>query len=184
MQGEELAKVEGFKYLISTVQSNGECGREVTKRVGHNFIGRIELVEKNVRSALQQASIGKVYNVAVRPAMFYRLETVALTKRQEAEMELAELKMLRFSFGVTRINKTKNESEAQVGRIGEKTREARLRYGITGRSYREEATKPSYDLLTAVRTRRHYLLGHIQRIPAKRLVRRAVLALGQRAGPP
>ena len=37
---------------------------------------------------------GKVYKVAVRPAMVYGLETVALTKRQEAEMEVAELKML------------------------------------------------------------------------------------------
>ena len=53
---------------------------------------------------------------------------------------------------------------------------------ITGRSYREEATKPSYDLLTAVRT--HHWLNHILRMPADRLVRRAVLALGQRAGPP
>ena len=33
MQGEEVAKVEDFKYLGSTVQSNGECGREVKKRV-------------------------------------------------------------------------------------------------------------------------------------------------------
>ena len=32
MQGEELAKVEDFKYLGSTVQSNGECGREVKNR--------------------------------------------------------------------------------------------------------------------------------------------------------
>ena len=40
---------------------------------------------------------GKVYKVAVRPAMLYGLETVALTKRQEADMEVAELKMLRFS---------------------------------------------------------------------------------------
>ena len=55
---------------------------------------------------------------------------------------------------------------------------------ITGRSYREEATKPSYDLLKAVRSRRHHWLGHILRMPADRLVRRAVLALGQRAGPP
>ena len=39
---------------------------------------------------------GKVYKLAVRPAMLYGLETVVLTKRQEAEMEMAELKMLRF----------------------------------------------------------------------------------------
>ena len=50
---------------------------------------------------------GKVYKVAVRPAMLYGLETVALTKRQEAEMEVAELKMLRFSLGVTRMDKTR-----------------------------------------------------------------------------
>ena len=36
--------------------------------------------------------------------MLYGLETVALTKRQEAEMEVAELKMLRFSLGVTRMD--------------------------------------------------------------------------------
>ena len=52
---------------------------------------------------------GKVYKVAVRPAMLYGLETVALTKRQEAEMEVAELKMLRFSLGVTRMDKIRNE---------------------------------------------------------------------------
>ena len=43
--------------------------------------------------------------VAVRPATLYGLESVALTKRQEAEMEVGELKMLRFSLGVTRMDK-------------------------------------------------------------------------------
>ena len=74
---------------------------------------------------------GKVYRVAVRPAMLYGLETVALTKRQEAEIEVAELKMLRFSLGVTRMDSIRNEyirGTAQVGRFGEKTREARLRW--------------------------------------------------------
>ena len=52
---------------------------------------------------------GTVYKVAVRPAMLYRLKTVALTKRQESEMEVAELKMLRFILGVTRMDKIRNE---------------------------------------------------------------------------
>ena len=72
---------------------------------------------------------GKVYSVEVRPAMLYRLDTVALTKRQEAEMEVTELKMLRFSLGVTRTDKIRNEyirGTAQVGRFVEKTREVRL----------------------------------------------------------
>ena len=41
--------------------------------------------------------------------MLHRLETVALTKRQEADMEVAELKMLQFSLGVTRMDKIRNE---------------------------------------------------------------------------
>ncbi|KAK3569500.1 hypothetical protein QTP86_031667 [Hemibagrus guttatus] len=33
LQGEEVKKVQEFKYLGSTFQSNGECGKEVKKRV-------------------------------------------------------------------------------------------------------------------------------------------------------
>ena len=46
-------------------------------------------------------------------------------------MEVAELKMLRLSLGVTRMDKIRNEyirGTAHVGRFGEKTREARLRW--------------------------------------------------------
>ena len=131
MQGEEVSKVEDFKYLGSTVQSNGECGREVKKRVqaGWNGWRRMSgvICDRRVSARVK----GKVYRVAVRPAMLYGLETVALTKRQEAEMEVAELKMLRFSLGATRMDKIRNEyirGTAQVGRFGEKTREARLRW--------------------------------------------------------
>ena len=132
MQGEEVAKVEDFKYLGSTVQNNGECGREVKKRVqaGWNGWRRMPgaICDRRVPSTRVK---GKVYRVAVRPAMLYGLETVALTKRQDAEMEVAEWKMLRFSLGVKRIDKIRNEyirGTAQVGRFGEKTREARLRW--------------------------------------------------------
>ena len=39
MQGEEVVKVEDFKYLGSTVQSNGESGRGVKKRVQAGWNG-------------------------------------------------------------------------------------------------------------------------------------------------
>ena len=116
-------------YLGSTVQSNGECGREVKKKVqaGWNGWRRMSGVICDRRVPVRVK--GKVYRVAVRPAMLYGLETAALTKRQE--MEVAELKMLRFSLGVTRMDKIRNDyirGTAQVGRFGEKTREARLRW--------------------------------------------------------
>ncbi|KAK3533098.1 hypothetical protein QTP70_006780 [Hemibagrus guttatus] len=77
---------------VSRIQSNGECGKEVKKRV--------------------------------------QAETVSLRKRQESELEVAELKMLRFSLGVTRLDRIRNEyirGTAHVGRLEDKVREARLR---------------------------------------------------------
>ena len=53
----------------------------------------------------------KVYRVAVRAAMLYGLETVALTKRQEAEMEVAELNMLRFSQEWTKSGTSTSEGQ-------------------------------------------------------------------------
>ena len=108
MQGEEVVQVEDFKYMGSTVQNNGECGREVKKRLqaGWNCWRRMSGV---ICDMLVPARVKwKVYKVAVRPAMLYGLETVALTKRQEAEMEVADWKMLRFSIGVTRMDKVRN----------------------------------------------------------------------------
>ncbi|KAK3526882.1 hypothetical protein QTP86_003607 [Hemibagrus guttatus] len=63
--------------------------------------------------------------------MLYGLETVSLRKRQESELEVAELKMLRFSLGVTRLDRIRNEyirGTAHVGRLGDTVREARLRW--------------------------------------------------------
>ncbi|KAK3556489.1 hypothetical protein QTP70_008319 [Hemibagrus guttatus] len=37
LQGEEVKKVQEFKYLGSTVQSNGECGKE-----DHGFKNRLQ----------------------------------------------------------------------------------------------------------------------------------------------
>ena len=58
---------------------------------------------------LSACAKGKVHKTVVRPAMMYGLETVPLTKKQEAELAVAELKMLRFSFEVMRMDKIKNK---------------------------------------------------------------------------
>ncbi|KAK3534872.1 hypothetical protein QTP86_032390, partial [Hemibagrus guttatus] len=131
LQGEEVKKVQEFKYLGSTVQSNGECGKEVKKRVqaGWNGWRKVSgiLCDQKISARIK----GKVYRTVVRPAMLYGLETVSLRKRQESELEVAELKMLRFSLGVTRLDRIRNEyirGTAHVGRLGDKVREARLRW--------------------------------------------------------
>ena len=63
--------------------------------------------------------------------MVYGLETVAVTKKQVEEMEVAEMKMLRFTMGVTRKDKIRNEhirSIVKVERLRMKIREGRLRW--------------------------------------------------------
>ncbi|KAK3542457.1 hypothetical protein QTP86_025884, partial [Hemibagrus guttatus] len=131
LQGEEVKKVQEFKYLGSTVQSNGECGKEVKKQVqaGWNGWRKVSgvLCDRKISARIK----GKVYRTVVRPAMLYGLETVSLRKRQESELEVAELKMLRFSLGVTRLDRIRNEynrGTAHVGCLGDKVREARLRW--------------------------------------------------------
>ena len=63
--------------------------------------------------------------------MVYGLETVAFTKTQVEEMEVAEMKMLRFAMRVTRKDKIRNEyirSTVKVEQLGMKMREGRLRW--------------------------------------------------------
>ena len=84
------------------VQESGSCEREVKKRVqaGWNRWRKVSGVICNRR--LPARVKGKVYSSVLRPAMVYGLEMVAVTKKQVEEMEVAEIKMLRFAMRVTR----------------------------------------------------------------------------------
>ncbi|KAK3540940.1 hypothetical protein QTP86_006406 [Hemibagrus guttatus] len=143
LQGEEVKKVQEFKYLGSTVQSNGEYEKEVKKQVqaGWNGWRKVSgvLCDRKISARIK----GKVYRTVVRAAMLYGLETVSLRKRQESELEVAELKMLRFSLGVTRLDRIRNKfirGTAHVVHLGDKVREARLRW--FGHVQRRESVAP------------------------------------------
>ena len=60
---------------------------------------------------------------------------------------------------------------------------SRCLHRITGRSYREEALSPTFDLTAAVRSRRMRWLGHILRMPEDRLLHQTVRELAA-DGPP
>ncbi|KAK3524928.1 hypothetical protein QTP86_011499 [Hemibagrus guttatus] len=106
LQGEEVKKVQEFKYLGSTVQSNGECGKEAKKRVqaGWNGWRKVSgvLCDRKISARIK----GKMYRTVVRPAMLYGLETVSLRKRQESELEVAELKMLSANLHLSMFSST------------------------------------------------------------------------------
>ena len=133
MKNTKVPRVKKFKYLGSTVQESGSCEREIKKRVqaGWNGWRRVSGVICNRKLPVRVK--GKVCSTVARSAMVYGLETLPVTKKQVEEMEVAEMKMLRFAMGVTRKDNIRNEhirSTVKVDRLGMKMREGRLRcYG-------------------------------------------------------
>ena len=125
MEDAKVPRVKKFKYLGSTVQESGDCENKIKKRVqpGWNGWRRVSgvICDRRLPARVKE----KVCSSVVRPAMVYGLETVAVTKKQVEEMEVAEMKMLRFAMGVTRKDKIRNEhirGTVKVERLGIKMR--------------------------------------------------------------
>ena len=51
----------------------------------------------------------KVYNTVLRPAMMCGAETWAVKKTQEKKLDVAEMRMLRWMSGVTKLDRIRNE---------------------------------------------------------------------------
>ena len=131
MEDTIVPRVKEFKYLRSTMQESSGCEREVKKRVqaGWNGWRRASgvICDRRLPARVKE----KVYSSVVRPEMVYGLETGAVAKKQVEEMEVAEMKMLRFAMRVTRKDKIRNEhirSTVKVERLEMKMREGRLRW--------------------------------------------------------
>ena len=123
MEDTKVPRVKKFNYLGSTVQESGDCEREAKKRVQAGWNGWRKVSGVICDKRLPARIKGKVYSSVVRPAMVYGLETVAVTKKQVKEMEVAEMKMLRFAMGVTKKDKIRNEyirGTVKVERLGMK----------------------------------------------------------------
>ena len=131
MEDTKVPRVKEFKYLGSMVQESGSCEREIKKRVQAGW-NRWRKVSGVITDGMLPARVkGKAYSSVVRTVMVYRLQTVEVTNKQVKEMEVAEMKMLRFVTGVTRKNKIRNEyirSTVKVERLGMKMTEGRLRW--------------------------------------------------------
>ncbi|GJW58861.1 hypothetical protein Tco_0105592, partial [Tanacetum coccineum] len=73
---------------------------------------------------------GKFYRVTIRPAMLYGSECWLITKAQANRVEVAELRMLRWTCGKTMVDMIPNgvfRAELDVDSIIDKMREGRLR---------------------------------------------------------
>lgn len=74
---------------------------------------------------------GKVYKTVVRPALLYGAQTWAIKKVQEKKLEVVEMRMLRWSCGVTRLDRIRNEvirKKIRVMEVSKKIQERRLQW--------------------------------------------------------
>ena len=74
---------------------------------------------------------GNVYRTVVRPALMCGAEKWALKKEQENKLEVAEMRMLRWMCGVTKLDKIRNErirGTTKVEEITKKVQERRLKW--------------------------------------------------------
>ena len=130
LQGETIKRVKTFTYLGSTLAKDGELDAEVTHRVqsGWNKWKRVSgmLWDRRMNVKIKR----KLYITLVRPAL-YGAETWALKQAQEKKLEVAEMRMLRWMCGVTKLDKIRNErirGTTKVGEITKNVQERRLKW--------------------------------------------------------
>ena len=91
----------------------------------------------------------------------YGAETWALKKAQEKKLEVAEMRMIRWMCGVTKLDKIRNERKRGTTKVGEtarKLQERRLRWKVQGR---RKGGIPKRRWLDKVKVRPCYMEAYV-----------------------
>ncbi|GKD31876.1 retrovirus-related pol polyprotein LINE-1 [Tanacetum coccineum] len=103
-----LQPKESFRYLGSMLHKSGRIDEDVSNRIKAAWMkwraATGVLCDRNVPLKLK----GKFYRVAIRPAMLYGSECWPITKALANRVEVAELRMLRWTCGKTLLDMIPN----------------------------------------------------------------------------
>ncbi|VDO98592.1 unnamed protein product [Heligmosomoides polygyrus] len=129
INGTELAL--RFKYLGSAIASDGGLMVEVNSRVSAAWSKWRSLTGVLCDRKIPEHLKSKIYRTVVRPVAIYGAECWPATKEVETRLIVMETKMLRWTAGVTRMDRIRNDAFRQkfgVVPIADKMREALLRW--------------------------------------------------------
>ncbi|XP_063370241.1 uncharacterized protein LOC134658486 [Cydia amplana] len=129
--GTQVPKVNQFKYLGSVITNDANVEVDVSHRINIAWQKWRTLTGVLCDPRMPIRTKGKVYKTAVRPAMLYGAECWPVKETHVKKLHVAEMKMLRWSGGVTRIDKIRNEfirGSFKVTPVSEKLTETRLRW--------------------------------------------------------
>lgn len=146
----ELPKTSAFRYLGSTLNSSGTLADEIEARITTAWskwrAASGVLCDRKVSDRLKS----KIYRTVVRPVALYGTECWPITKEVERRLGVMETKMLRWSGGLTRLDRVRNEDVRErfgVAPISDKLRENRLRwYGHVLRAEEHSIAKTAMQL--------------------------------------
>nr|XP_043630162.1 uncharacterized protein LOC122601470 [Erigeron canadensis] len=120
-----------FRYLGMVIHKSGGIYVDVTHRIQAGWMrwraASGVMCDKRIPLKLK----GKFYRVAIRPAILCGSKCWPMTKVQASPVEVAEMRMLRWSCGKTLSDRIPTEvfkAELEVGTIINKLREWRLRW--------------------------------------------------------
>ncbi|EYB96023.1 hypothetical protein Y032_0154g2995 [Ancylostoma ceylanicum] len=150
VDGNDLRRTDYFKYLGSTLSADGNPVHEVVARVNATWLKWRSmtgvLCDKNIPDRFKS----KVYRAVVRSVALYGAECWPATKEVERRLSVMETKMLRWTAGVTRADRIRNEKIRErfgIAPIADKLRETRLRWYVhVLRSNEDTICKVDLDL--------------------------------------
>jgi hypothetical protein len=129
--GQVVPKKDTFRYLGSMLQRDGDIDEDVSHRIKVGWMKWHQasgvLGDKRVPQKLK----GKFYRTAIRPAMLYRAECWPTKRRHIQQLSVAEMCMLRWIYGHTRLDQERNNDirdRLGVAPIEEKLIQHRLRW--------------------------------------------------------
>ena len=158
MQSAQLPQLTEFRYLGSTLQSDGDMSTEVNKRTqcGWNNWRKMSGVLCDQRVPLHVN--GSILNMIVQPATLYGMETVPVTSSPVKKLEVTEMKMCRWACGHTLRNHVGYENikdRLKVERITERCRKARLRwFGLVKRRDQDCVGRQTLEMVPPGRRKR------------------------------
>ena len=157
IDGIPLNKVEEFKYLGSILNTKANTERDIAHTINTGWMKWRTLSGVLCDAKIPIKTKGTVYKRAVRPAMLYGSECWAVRKCDEQKVHVAEMKMLRWAGGVTRLDRIRNDyirGTFKVTQIQDKMRESRLRwYGHVMRRNEDHMTRRVMSIEDGVRSR-------------------------------
>ena len=129
--GQVVPKKDTFRYLGSMLQRDGDIDEDVSHRIKAGWMKWRQasgvLCDKRVPQKLK----GKFYRTTIRPAMLYGAECWPTKRRHIQQLSVAEMRMLRWICGHTRLDRVRNDDirdRLGVAPIEEKLIQHRLRW--------------------------------------------------------